>query len=145
MACLSPEDRVAAFRDVLEERLDVLRRRCGRVQVKAGVAIAPVQGPEPGRGGVAQSGDMLCDPIASTVPRRARLVDGDVPVCDLALDSHLIQHLRGGLLPAPPTDQEQVCFGDRHAPFSVGMSEVAMVRDAHRATLDGRPLIEDFH
>ena len=102
-AALSPEDGGWVAVDLLEEVVDVRRRRNPVVDVEAEVAITPVQGPLPCRLGVAQPGDREPRPLRADAltPGRPALHDRQMPGPDVAFHRDLVANMPGDALPAP--------------------------------------------
>ena len=106
--------RVTTRPDVVEERLDVLRRALALVLVKLEVAVAPVDRPHASRPGVAQSRDREACVLTDAVPRRPHLDDVDVSVGDVGLDLQLVPQVRGHPLSRPKADAVQVSLWKYH-------------------------------
>src|SRR5699024_2065414 len=84
------------------------------VGVEAHVAVAPVDAPQPGLGGVAQPGDGGAVLLADPVPRRPDLDDVDMPLTHVSLDAQLVPLLLGDALARPQLDPVQVALRDGH-------------------------------
>jgi hypothetical protein len=74
--------------DVVEQCLHMLGRALAGVLVELQMPVSPVDAPEASRSCIAQSCDWELCPVALTVPGWACLDDGDVPVCDVALNTY---------------------------------------------------------
>src|SRR4051794_24175937 len=133
---LTPEDRVAALRDVVEERLDVLGRALALVLVELQVAIAPVDRPLACRLRVAQSRDREARVLADAVPRWAHLDDVDVALGAVGLDLDLVPQVLRHAPTRPESDAVQISLGKPHY-TSVPLSERSNAWPKSRG-VDGR-------
>src|SRR5207247_7172737 len=113
LAVLSAEDRRRVTVDLLQEVIDVRRRRELLVAVEAEVTVAPVQRPRPVCLRVTEPGDGEPCPFrpGALAPGRPALHDRQVAGGNVAFDTDLVAGMRGDAFFAPATHAGYVQFG----------------------------------